>query len=307
VSGEADWDAEVALRAYVDGHHRAALAPADRSVRATGRILRDRPDDPAVIEVLAWRYRCRAEIQLALGNHRAAADDAGEAVALLDRLADPPRLAAEAARLVRCEAYAGLGDTAAAREAGRAIEAFRRRAREADASPLAMAEAFGRYARAMALLGDGQQAQRARREAIDAYRAGLDAVTDRNDRVRFVDLVRAYVAEVEPTDEVAPDVVRMLQDAAEQALRLVPPDPFATADPVGRDAAALIMRLVATQGEWLAFLLELETSAALARRAPTLLDHAVPFWSDWLAANRRLVEQALSRGPCDADPAGPGP
>jgi len=290
---DADWNAERALRAFADGHYQEALPPATRTVEYTRQILRWRRDDPEVIEALAWRHRCRAEIHQALGQHRAAIDDVEEVLKLLDRLDDPPRLAAEAARLVQCEAYAALGDVAAGREAGRAIEAFRRRAREADASPLAVAEAFGRHARAMALIGDGEEAQRSRRRAIDAYRANLDGMYGKDDRIRFVALVQAYVAEVEPNDDVARVVVWTLQDAAEQLMRLIPLDPFATTDATVRDSAAAIIQMVATQGHWLAYLLEMEASAVLAQRAPTLLNNAVPFWPDWLQANRKFIETTL--------------
>jgi tetratricopeptide (TPR) repeat protein len=291
--GDADWNAEMALRAFADGHYQEALPPAIRAVEYTRRILRWRRDDLEVIEALAWRYRCRAEVHQTLGHHREAIDDTEEVLKLLHRLDDPPRLAEEAARLVQCEAYAALGDVAASREAGRAIEAFQGRLGEAGASPLAMAEAFGRHARAMALIGDGEQAQRSRRQAIDAYRANLDGMYGKDDRVRFVALVQAYVAEVEPSDDVAPVVVRMLQDAAEQLLRLVPPDPFAATDATVRDCAAAIIQMVVTQGHWLAYLVELEASAVLAQRAPTLLNTAVPFWPDWLQANRKLIETTL--------------
>jgi hypothetical protein len=224
---------------------------------------------------------------------RCRCDDTEEVLQLLDRLDDPPRLAAEAARLVQCEAYAALGDVAAAREAGRgrrgALAAGARSRRE----PTGGGGGVGTACQGDGVERDGEEAQRSRRQAIDAYRADLGGMYGKDDRVRFVALVQAYVAEVEPRTTWRLTWCECIQDAAEQLMRLIPPDPFATTDAGVRDSAAAIMQMVATQGQWLAYLLKLEASAVLAQRAPTLLNHAVPFWPDWLRANRKFIEKTL--------------
>lgn len=288
---DADWNGEMALRAYADGFNQEALAPADRAVKYTRRILHRRPGDQKVIEFLADRHRLRAVIHQALGDHRAAIGDGDAAIELLDRLDDPPRLVKQAVLLVQCEEYAALGDAAAARKAGRAIEAYRRRAQEPDADPLAMAEAFGRYATAMTLIGDAEEAREPRRQAVDAYRTVPGHRYEGTDRLRFVQLVQAYVADVEPSDDEARRVVPMLQEAAEHLMRSIPPDPFAVRDTT---VAAAIMQMVATQGQWLAALGELQAAVVFAQRAPTLLNVPVPWWPDWLQTNRDLMEQALT-------------
>ena len=203
-----------------------------------------------------------------------------------------------AVRLLQCEEYAALGNAAAAREAGCAVEAYRERSHEPGASRLAMGEAFGRYATAMALIGDLEEARAYRRPAIDGYRTDLSN-RHRQDRLRFAALVEAYVADVtytDPSDELLRDVIAILQDAAEVMMALIRPDPFATRDPDVQDHAAAIMRLVATQGQWFALLLDIEAAAVLAQRAPTLLKVAVPYWTDWLQQNREFVEERLADG-----------
>jgi hypothetical protein len=292
---DADWNGEMALRAHIAGFDQEALAPADRAVKYTRQILRYCPRDQTVIDLLIGRHRLRAEIHQALGDHRAALVDGDAAITLLDRLDDPPPLVKQAVLLLQCEEYAVLGDAAAARTAGQAIEAYRLRAREPDASPLAMAEAFGRYAMAMALIGDAAKAQEARLQAITAYQTvPRHWFSMKADRLRFVHLVQAYVTDVVPSDEEALRVVPMLQDAAEHLLRLIPPDLFAMRDPTVQDYAAAIMQMVATQGQWLAALGELEAAVVFAQRAPTLLDVPVPWWPDWLDKNRELMQQALA-------------
>lgn len=249
---DADWNSEVAARAYLDGYYREALEAADRAVKLTRRVLRRRTDDQRVIDVLVDRYRWRALIHEELGNRTKAIDDAEAAITLCGRLEDSPPLQIAALRLLQCELYGLLGEVAAAREAGQAVEAYRQQARERDVHPLAMAEALSRYATGMALTGDVEAALAARREAVDAYRAGLDSTSRAGDRLRFSRTVQEVAADAEPPSAAAaPEALPMLKEAAEQRVALIPPSPFAFREAEARDHGFAVCQILATQGRWL--------------------------------------------------------
>ncbi|MGC9539947.1 hypothetical protein [Streptomyces sp. UG1] len=297
----ADWYAEVAGRAYLDGHYSDALQAADRAVKLTQRVLRQISDDQRVINVLAERHRWRAFIHEELGNRTKAIKDAEAAITLYGRLEDPPPLAIPLLRLLQCELYAARGDVAAARETGRAVEAYRQQAHEDDTEPLTIAEGLGRYASGMALIGDVEAARAARREAVDFYRAGLKPSFGARHRLRFVQILQELVADAgPPSAAAAPEVLPMLQDAAEQRVFLIPPSLFAFADPKERDHGLAVCQILEAQSRWLDALGAPRTAAVFAQASQLILQVPVPRWMDELHFLREGLELAVAAG---ADPA----
>ncbi|MEV6367214.1 hypothetical protein AB0L86_10010 [Micromonospora musae] len=291
---DSDWNAEMAVRGYLDGFYPQALTAADRAVKLTRRILR-RDGDERVVVVLIERLRWRAQISQVLGRHKQAVDDARAVLELLARLGKPPRLVAEATQLLLAESSAVLGDVATVRVADRAIEAFRRRADEADAEPLAIGEAFDRYARTLALIGEIEAAQPVRRFSVDAYRSALDRIVDRRERIRFATAVEQLADDAGPPNAAgAPDILSLLQDAAEQRLHLIPPIGTAFQDPVAREQAVALLGVLALQSQWLDALGAPQAAAEFARSAEQLLQVPAVWWRDRLRELRDLLEQTIA-------------
>lgn len=291
----------MAARAYLDGYYREGLEAADRAVKLTRRILRRTPDDQRVIEVLVDRHRWRALIHEELGNQTAAINDAEAAITLCGRLDDSPPLQIPALRLLQCEMYGVMGEVAAAREAGQAVEAYRQLAREGDVHPLAMAHALSRYAAGMALAGDVEAARPARREAVDAYRASLDENSFARDQIRFAWTVQELVADAEPPSAAAaPELLPMLQEAAEQRVSLIPPSPYAFREAKVGDHGTAVCQILATQSRWLDALGAPRTAAVFAQSSREILFVPPQWWPDRLRSLRDLLERALA---ADADPA----
>ncbi|MEV6373206.1 hypothetical protein [Micromonospora musae] len=291
---DSDWNAEMAVRGYLDGFYPQALTAADRAVKLTRRILR-RDGDERVVVVLIERLRWRAQISQVLGRHKQAVDDARAVLELLARLGKPPRLVAEATQLLLAESSAVLGDVATARVADRAIEAFRRRADEADAEPLAIGEAFDRYARTLALIGEIEAAQPVRRFSVDAYRSALDRIVDRRERIRFATAVEQLADDAGPPNAAgAPDILSLLQDAAEQRLHLIPPIGTAFQDPVAREQAVALLGVLALQSQWLDALGAPQAAAEFARSAEQLLQVPAVWWRDRLRELRDRLEQTIA-------------
>lgn len=298
---DSDWNSEVAARAYLDGQYQGALQAADRAVKLTNRILRRTPDDAEVIDALVDRYKWRALIHQALGNHTTAIDDAEAAITLIARLAGQSPLRIPALRLLQCELHATLGNATAARLAGQAAEAFRQQAREETVDPLAVAEALSRYAVAMATIGDVEAARPARDEAVHAYRNGLDRIYQESERIWFATAVEEMAAEAEPPNAAgAPELLPLLHDAAQQWTALITASPLTFRSPRARDYGAAALRLLATEAQWLDALGARRTAAVFEEASQDLLHVPVQRWPNRLFALQDLLEQTLAAG---TDPA----
>ncbi|MEU1623331.1 hypothetical protein ABZ479_39320 [Streptomyces sp. NPDC005722] len=291
---EANWVGELAGRAYLDGHYHDALVAADRSVLLTRQILRRMPDDQRALAAAVDRYRWRACTHEQLGNLAHAIDDAQAAIVLCARREDPGPLEVPLMRLLQCELHAELGHVEVARAKGTAIEAYRRFRYDGDVGPVAVAEGFSRYGAAMALIGDLEEANQARRAGLAVYRAWRGKLWS-DHRTRFVRTVTGLVEGVEPPDAAtAPEVLPMMWEAVEELVPLIRPAVPSDPDPAATEAR----RILAAQSRWLDALGARQASAEFARVS------RAPDWIERLPSLHDLLERALAPA---ADPEGTVP
>lgn len=102
-----------------------------------------------------------------------------------------------------------------------------------------------------------------------------------------------------PSTAAAPEVLPMLQGAAEQRLALIPPSPFAFREETARDHGFAVCQILATQSRWLDALGAPRTAAVFAQSSQGILQVPAPWWPDRLRGLRDLLERTLAAG---ADP-----
>jgi hypothetical protein len=214
---DADHQAAQAKRAMSDDAMGYAIRFADWTVASTREVAARRGDDPDSRDVLADRLWDRALIRQALGDLDGAIVDAREALAILGEIPTGNVLLLPSLWLVLCELWAQVGDAAAARQFGQAIAAYEG---VSDRPETVLADGFGRYGRAMHLIGD-PAAGPALRRAAGQYRAVGPNLGGRRTIMEFIRLVLLIADTTRPITEAdAPEILAMLRDAGAWVLRL---------------------------------------------------------------------------------------
>ena len=214
---DADYQAGQAKHALGDDAMGYAIRFADWTVANTREVVARRGDDPESRDVLADRLWDRALIRQALGDLDGAIGDAREALAILGEIPTGNDLLLPSLSLVLCELWAQAGDAEAARQFGQAIAAYEG---VTDRPETVLADGFGRYGRAMHLIGD-PAAGPALRRAAGHYRAVGPNLGGRRTVMEFIRLVLLIADTTRPvTAAEAPEILGMLRDAEGWARRL---------------------------------------------------------------------------------------
>ncbi|MEU4160400.1 hypothetical protein [Actinoplanes sp. NPDC026670] len=257
---DADYQAEQAKHALNDDMMGHAIRWADWTVANTRKVAARRRDDPMGPGVLADRLWDRALIREAMDDISGAIGDASEALAILHESPanDDEALMVPSLDLLLCELHARAGDAEAARGHAPAIRAYE--GVTDDYPPLVLADGYGRYGRAMHLIGDPEGGPALRRAAAFYREASIGT---RYSAMTYIRLVLLIADSTPVTATEAPQMLTMLRSAAAVARRLplvvVPPVPPGQA----RASAAAYTPEVFTEAmvksrmaEWLAVLRE---------------------------------------------------
>ncbi|GLY93420.1 hypothetical protein [Actinoplanes sp. NBRC 103695] len=214
---DADYQAGQAKRALGDDAMGYAIRFSDWTVTNTREVVALRDGDSDSRGVLADRLWDRALIRQALGDIGGAIGDASEALAILGEQPTGNDLLLPSLRMVLCELHAQAGDTETARRHGQAIAAYEG---VTDRPEVVLADGFGRYGRAMHLIGDAA-AGPALRRAAGHYRAVGTDLGGRRTVMEFIRLVLLIADTTRPvTAAEAPAILGMLRDAEAWARRL---------------------------------------------------------------------------------------
>ena len=327
---ESNHFSEQAAYAHLDGAHEHALAASDRAIKAHERLLRARRDDREVVEVLASRYRDRADIRRELGRWMAGRSGHEEAVAQYRAgIVDGERAIAlyresgageggvyplwvPSVQLLLGELHAWTGDADAAREeADRAMPVYRAVPIEQEQSALDLAHALSRYADVLERTGARDEALAACRESVAIYRRHLEpqgrlwqnrlsqgtawvsTPTWQRWCETAVDLARRLESE---GLDAAPEALLTLQDAAEGFAGLVPDHMFNRLLPGVQDQVARMDRVVGVMEAWLIEIGQNDLADQYRRTSTTLVNYGGG--RDWPAVLRQLrpaLEAALAR------------
>jgi tetratricopeptide (TPR) repeat protein len=317
---ESNHFSEQAAYAHLDGAHEYALAASDRAIKAHERLLRARRGDREVVEVLAHRYRDRADIRRELGRSmERRSDQVGAAAQFRAGIADGERAIAlyresgageggvyplwvPSVQLLVGELLAWTGDAGAAREeADRAMPAYRAVPVEQEQSALDLAHALSRYADVLERTGARDEALAARREAVAFYRRhlGPDGRLWRNRLSRgtawvstptwerWCETAVSLARQLESVGlEAAPEALAALQDAAEGFAGLVPDHMLSRLLPGVQGHVDRMDRVVGALEAWLVELGHHELADAYRRTSARLVSYGGGH--DWPAVLRQL-------------------